>query len=102
MDPMGFDDTVGLHQSGIYSGLLTQEELLQGDWAKGPAGTGDSDWLYGFVGRVALETGSLAESWELPDNQTAIWHIRKGVRWQNVPPANGREYTADDAVFNMT
>ena len=31
-----------------------------------------------------------------------IWHIRKGIHWQNKAPVNGREYTADDAVFNLT
>ncbi len=102
VDPAGFDDQIGLHQSLIPTGLYTNEELLQGDWAKGPFGTGENDWLYGFIGRIGLETGRLAESWEIPDSGTVIWHIRKGIHWQNKPPANGREYTADDAAFNLS
>jgi len=44
-------------------------------------------------------TGCLAESWETPDSLTYIFHIRKGVYWQNKPPVNGREFNADDVVF---
>ena len=44
--------------------------------------------------------GNLAESWENPDPLTVIFHLRKGVRWQNKPPVNGRELTADDVVWN--
>jgi len=45
--------------------------------------------------------GNLAESWEEPDATTIIYHIRKGVRWQDKPPVNGRELTADDVVFSF-
>jgi len=33
----------------------------------------------------------LAERWEEPDTTTVVFHLRKGVRWQNKPPLNGRE-----------
>jgi peptide/nickel transport system substrate-binding protein len=46
-------------------------------------------------------TGCLAESWELPDLQTIIYHIRKGVRWQDKPPVNGRELTAYDCEYSF-
>ena len=44
--------------------------------------------------------GQLAEGWEFKDPCTHIIHLRKGVHWQNIPPANGREFTADDVVFH--
>ena len=44
--------------------------------------------------------GALAESWEMPDDTTIIFHIRKGVHWHDKPPMNGRELTADDVVYN--
>ncbi len=44
--------------------------------------------------------GALAESWEMPDDTTIIFHIRKGVHWHNKPPMNGREFTAADVVYN--
>jgi peptide/nickel transport system substrate-binding protein len=45
--------------------------------------------------------GQIAESWEMQDAQTTIIHIRKGVLWQNLPPLNGREFTADDVVYHF-
>jgi peptide/nickel transport system substrate-binding protein len=27
--------------------------------------------------------------------------VRKGIRWQDIPPANGREFVADDIVFHF-
>jgi peptide/nickel transport system substrate-binding protein len=44
--------------------------------------------------------GCLAESWEQPDAQTVILHMRKGVHFQDKPPANGREMTAYDAEYS--
>jgi len=44
--------------------------------------------------------GLLAESWEQQDTQTLIFHIRKGVYWQNLPPVNGRLLTAHDIEWN--
>lgn len=42
----------------------------------------------------------LAESWEVPDAQTFIFHLRKGVKFANLPPVNGREFTAADVKFS--
>ncbi len=43
----------------------------------------------------------LAESWEISeDGLTVTFHLRKGVKWQNIPPVNGRELVADDVVFS--
>ena len=41
----------------------------------------------------------LAERWEEPDDTTVVFHLRRGVRWQNKPPVNGRELTAEDVKF---
>lgn len=40
--------------------------------------------------------GLLAESWEQPDGQTVVVHLRQGVHFQNKAPVNGREFTAYD------
>jgi ABC-type transport system substrate-binding protein len=45
--------------------------------------------------------GLLAESWEWPDAQTLVVHLRQGVHWQNKEPANGREFVADDVVYGL-
>ncbi len=51
-------------------------------------------------GTFALEP-DLAERWEQPDDTTYLFHLRRGVRWHNKPPVNGRELTADDVKFTF-
>ena len=41
----------------------------------------------------------LAESWAQANDTTYIFKLKKGVRWHNKPPVNGREFTADDVKF---
>ena len=41
----------------------------------------------------------LAESWTQPNETTYIFKLRKGVRWHNKPPVNGRELTAEDIKY---
>ena len=43
---------------------------------------------------------ALAASWETPDPNTYIFHIRQGVRWHNKAPMNVRELTAQDVEYN--
>jgi peptide/nickel transport system substrate-binding protein len=51
-------------------------------------------------GTFPLE-GDLAESWTQPNDTTYVFKLRRGVRWQNKPPVNGRELTADDVVYSV-
>jgi len=80
---------------------MTSNELMQGDWTKGPQGTGETEWEYGFLGDVTLETGELADSWDLPDSETIIYHINKDAKFHDIPPVNGRDVTAEDVVWNI-
>lgn len=42
----------------------------------------------------------LAESWQVSsDGLTYTFKLRKGVKFQNVAPVNGREFTADDVEY---
>jgi peptide/nickel transport system substrate-binding protein len=41
----------------------------------------------------------LAEGWEELDDTTYVFHLRKGVKWHNKPPLNGRELVAEDVKF---
>lgn len=43
----------------------------------------------------------MAERWEQPNDRTYIFHLKKGIKWQNIPPVNGREFTADDVVYSV-
>lgn len=43
----------------------------------------------------------LAERWEVsPDVRTFTFHLRKGVKFHNLPPVNGRELTSADVKFS--
>jgi peptide/nickel transport system substrate-binding protein len=77
------------------------ESLIQQDWARGPSGSREflstlNDWWI----EPQSFAGLLAESWEQPNPTTFIFHLRKGVKFQNVPPANGRELDANDVVWS--
>jgi peptide/nickel transport system substrate-binding protein len=81
--------------------IQTHDKLLAGDWSKSAQGTGETGFLlYTFL--LGSATGYLAESYELPDSTTIIFNLRQGVHWQDKPPANGREFVADDVVFSFT
>jgi peptide/nickel transport system substrate-binding protein len=43
----------------------------------------------------------LIESWEQPDDQTVVLHVRRGVKFANIAPANGRAMTAADIAFSL-
>ena len=44
----------------------------------------------------------LAESWERsPDGLTFTFNITPGIKWQNLPPLNGRAFVAEDAAYAM-
>src|SRR5215510_7457149 len=51
-------------------------------------------------GTFPLE-GDLAESWSQPNDTTYIFKLRRGVRWHNKPPVNGREMTAEDVRYSL-
>src|SRR6266508_3949194 len=44
--------------------------------------------------------GDLAESWQgRPDQRVWTFKLRRGVKWQNVPPLKGRELVAADVKY---
>ncbi|MBI4308688.1 MAG: ABC transporter substrate-binding protein [Chloroflexi bacterium] len=59
--------------------------------------------------RLTEETGpfdyvadaDLAERWEQPNPTTWVFHLRRGAKFQNIPPVNGREVIADDVVWSF-
>jgi len=77
------------------------EKLVDGDFEKyGPRGTNEYAFNdYEYIPAKYLK-GVLAESWEMPDDTTYIFHIRKGVYWQDRPGVmSAREVTAEDIAF---
>jgi peptide/nickel transport system substrate-binding protein len=98
--PRHFDEAFG-HQGLSWTMYLTNEELTAGDWTRGPTGTGEAAWMYVFQAPEHLTVGRLAESWEIIEPDTMIFHIRQGVHFHDKPPVNGREMTADDVVYSL-
>jgi len=99
-----FDEVIGGNYGGhVYAPTtkFTHNELLQGDWTKGPAGTFETDWINGGDNRMDQKTGCLADSWTVPELGTVIFHIREGVYWHDKPPVNGRELTPEDVEFSL-
>jgi peptide/nickel transport system substrate-binding protein len=50
---------------------------------------------------TAVIQPALADKWEIPDPQTYTFHLHPGVKWQNLPPVNGRAFTAADAKWSI-
>ncbi len=100
--PLGFDDAYTTTWS-CYSIRLTNEELLIADWSTGPAGTNE------YFPRDLFwhEVGNLAESWDVPDANTIVFHIRKGIRYALSSQSEasrlvgGRELVAADVAFSL-
>ena len=105
-DIWSFDEAaIQWNQAVCYSLHLTNEELVTGDWTKGAIGTGEAGWrINEFFGHLSVPL--LAESWEIPDDETVIFHLQKGVHYALNPASEasqlvgGRELVADDVVWS--
>ena len=97
---VGFDEAYNNPWDCITT-QYTNEELMTGDWTKGPAGTGEIGGHVSGSLIMHLEVGCLAESWEMPDDETIIYHIRQGVHYHDKPPVNGREMVAEDVAYSL-
>ena len=83
---------------GMNIECLWMERLFMPNWTTNPAEFNFKTQWFPFN----YMTGQLAESWEFTDPSTFVFHIRQGVHWQDISPANGREFTADDVVFSYS
>lgn len=69
----------------------------------GSMGQGTTTCLTGLL-RYDPQMRIVAHMAELPeviDKVTYVFKIKPGIRWHDLPPANGREFTAEDAVFGL-
>lgn len=105
-DIMGFDEGTTPDYWDV-AGHLTHDELLEGDWAQGPAGTGKFTWATNDVYRWDSKSGALAESFEIIAPGDMIFHIRKGVNYGLNPDSEasrmvgGRQMTGEDVYWNI-
>jgi len=100
-DIRGFDPNIVNVDAECLTLHITNEELMTGDWAKGPAGTGDVSWIMPGLFIPEHNRGAIAESWEMPDEQTLKYSIRRGIHWHDRAPAFGRELNAEDVAYSI-
>lgn len=43
--------------------------------------------------------GDLAKDWTVDDELTVTFHLNEGVKFHNIPPVDGREFTSEDVKF---
>ena len=98
-DVRGFD--VKLMADYSTTAIWTHEKLAKGDWARGPSGTGEVSWVLPGIWAFEYDAPMVAESWEWPDSETIVLHIRKGVYFHDKAPAFGRELTAEDVAYSI-
>ncbi len=92
---VSFDPYITENLANIYSAWM--ERLISDDWTLDPE---VFDYKTHWHPSQYMK-GHLAEGWEFSDPNTHIVHIRKGIHWQGIPPANGREFIANDVVFHF-
>jgi len=94
-DPWDCNWIVDVHTSPY------MENLAMGDFEKyGPRGTNQFPFNDMEYIPIQFLRGCVAESWELPDDTTVIYHLRKGVMFPDKPGVMAaREMTADDVAF---
>ena len=92
-------------QSGGHLDLASATTPNQLDPHLATTGTGGRNNFFNGLIRVAPKMDGyepdLAESWEQPDPLTYKFILRKGVKWQNLPPINGRELTSADVKYSL-
>ena len=94
-DITGWDD---YSDSGMTSIIPAYEEALTtDDWTLNP-----SVFAYQLSYRSSnYEVGYLGSDWEFTNPQTYVVHLRQNVYWQNLPPANGAQFTSADVVWDF-
>jgi len=60
-----------------------------------------ANYIVNFDPKDGHPIPELAERWEFKDPRTLVLSLRKGVKFHNLPPVNGRELTAQDIVWNL-
>jgi peptide/nickel transport system substrate-binding protein len=95
-----------LNRAGTATNTYVNQQLLQLDWTRGPAGSGVTNFVSGGSSVEDHQGPALAAGWKMPEPGVWVLQIRQGVRWQKVNSdagriMNGREMTADDVVYSF-
>ena len=94
-DPIFWDPNQGTTSPTLI--FANMDSLFGTMWAKDPA---VQNYKLGYWDETFI-SGDLANSWEFTSPGVLTIHVRQGIYWPNVPPVNGREFTAADLVFHF-
>ncbi|MBN1380972.1 MAG: ABC transporter substrate-binding protein [Deltaproteobacteria bacterium] len=101
INPMSWDSADWNWKHGYDTGFYI-EHLMMGNLQKGPRGANLFHFknVGAYIPPEAVR-GELAESWEVNKKPLQIiFHLRKGVMWQEKPGVmKAREFVADDVVY---
>ncbi len=102
LNPISWDNEAWVWKHGNDTGLF-YEHLFEGDLDKGPRGTNEYPFHASAWIPPSVMKGELVESYEVQKDPLAlIFHLRKGVYWQEKPGVmEKREFVADDVVYSM-
>ena len=92
-DIVNYDSYPG---AGMSINAAFMEKIHCDDWTLDPA---VFDYRIGFRPNNFVK-GNVAATWEITDPGTYVIHLRPGIHWQDIYPANGREFVSDDIVFH--
>ena len=81
----------------------TNEELIIGDWAKGPSGTGETTWTHNMFPNLKIQRGWLAESWGLPQRlvEAITYHHRPMSALMTTPASHDPALSAIVYLANV-
>ena len=89
VDPFDFDVTyLGKNTNNIEGLQHAYSQLIRFKW--GPSVDYNT---------LTIEP-ALADKWETPDDQTYTFHLRPGVKFANLPPVSGRDFTSADVKWS--
>jgi peptide/nickel transport system substrate-binding protein len=102
LNPLSWDNGDWVWKHGQDTGFY-MEHLIMGDLQKGPRGTNEYPFHAAAWIPPEIMRGELVERWEVKKNPLRIiFHLRKGVYWQEKPGVmKAREFTADDVAYSM-
>jgi peptide/nickel transport system substrate-binding protein len=104
-DIMGFDEAFQAPWFA-WTTHLTEDEMLTGDWTKGPAGTGQYGWILDGIYNWDSKAGQACESWQIITPNHWVFKVRQGIKFGVNPNmeatklTGGREMTATDVVYS--
>ncbi|MGH2584758.1 MAG: ABC transporter substrate-binding protein, partial [Dehalococcoidia bacterium] len=111
--PQHLKHLAGQKDGPKYGGTLHWSSNVPVTWdLAGPAASLLASYAVFHNGLVSFEMGDMAEnlnlvktqadlaqSWEQPDNLTLTFKLNQGIKWQDVKPVDGRDFTAQDVKF---